>query len=260
MSQLNKVLQVLDLFSAEEPTLSAEQIAQRMQLSRPTAFRYVRQLCDAGLLLSISGAYTLGPRIIELDYCIRASDPILANSRDALRTLAGTQACVAVLVTMYGEQVIYVHSESGIGASDLRFTRGRSLPLMRGAASKVILAHQPATRLKRVFQHHAGTEHAAQIGTTMADFLKYFRNIRQRGVYISKSEIEEQITGVAAPIFNVNGDVTSCLTLTFNHELHPEYEAEHFAPLVQGCARDVSLRLAKSRAGETLPKLPVLSR
>lgn len=245
MSQLLKVLQVLDLFSAEQPTQTAERIAEHLALSRPTAFRYVRQLCEAGLLLNISGTYALGPRIIELDSYIRSSDPILANSRDALRTLAGTQACVAVLVTMYGEQVIHVHSESGIGAVGLEFSRGRRLPLLRGAASKVIIAHQSALQLKRLYQHHGDTQEAKELGANADAFLKFFRAVRQQGHYISRAEVEPQITGVAAPIVNANGDVTSCLSLTFNHQLNPDYEPEHFVPLVQGCARDVSLRLKR---------------
>ena len=251
MTQLGKILQVVDLFSAEQPTLSAEQIAQRLQLSRPTAFRYVRQLCDAGLLLNMAGSYTLGPRIIELDYCIRSSDPILANSRDALRTLAGTQACVAVLVTMYGEQVIHVHSEAGLGSIGLEFTRGRRLPLLRGASSKIILAYQPGSRLRRVYQHHAQQPEVLAFARNASEFLKYFREVRQRGYYISQAEVEGTVTGVAAPIFNVNGDVTSCLSMTFNHEQNPDYKAEYFVPLVQRCAKDVSMRLA--RAGTSTP-------
>ncbi|QNP48162.1 IclR family transcriptional regulator [Diaphorobacter aerolatus] len=245
MSQLNKILQVMDLFSAERPALSAEQIALSLQLSRPTAFRYVRQLCDAGLLLNMAGSYTLGPRIIELDSCIRASDPILANSRDALRILSGTQACVAVLVTMYGEQVIHVHSESGIGAVGLQFTRGRNLPLLRGAASKIILANQPLNRLKRVYQRHVQQDDVNALGATSGEFVKYFRAVRQQGYYISRGEVEPSVTGLAAPITNVNGDVTSCLSLTFNHELNPDYDVTNFVPLVQSCAHDVSQRLAK---------------
>ncbi|WP_353236236.1 IclR family transcriptional regulator [Diaphorobacter ruginosibacter] len=247
MSQLNKVLQVLDLFSAQVPTLTAEQIAQRLDLSRPTAFRYVRQLCDAGLLLSISGSYALGPRIIELDCCIRLSDPILAHSRDALRTLAGTQACMAVLVTMYGDQVIHVHSESGHGSTELQFSRGRRLPLLQGAASKIILAHQPVSRLRRLFQRCREDGQAQAISDDVSGFLKYFRMIRQQGFYVSRSEVEQDVTGVAAPIFNASGDVTSCLSLTFNHDLNPDYETDHFIPLVQNCARDVSLRLSRSQ-------------
>lgn len=248
MSQLTKVLQVMDLFSAERTTLSAEQIAEHMQLSRPTAFRYVKELCDVGLLLNMAGVYALGPRIIEWDYCVRASDPILAHSRDALRILAGPQSCMAVLVTMYGEQVIYVHSESGLGASAMHFTRGRSLPLLRGAASKAILAYQATARLKRIYQSHIEQPDALAIAASADEFVKYFRNIRQQGYYISRSEVETAITGIAAPIVNVNGDVTSCLSMTFNHELNPDYEADHFVPLVQGCAREVSQRLKRSRA------------
>ena len=68
MSQLIKILQVLDLFNESRNTLSAEDIPSLLGVSRTTAFRYMKQLCDAGLLTKLSGRYALGARIIQLDY------------------------------------------------------------------------------------------------------------------------------------------------------------------------------------------------
>ena len=76
MSQVVKVLHVLNLFTENQVTWSAEEIAEELNISRPTAFRYVRQLCDAGMLTGLSGRYALGARIIQLDHRIRQCDPV----------------------------------------------------------------------------------------------------------------------------------------------------------------------------------------
>ena len=74
MSSLSKLLNVLDLFGPATLKIDPDTIAERMGLSRATAYRYVKELCDAGLLTRVdAGHYGLGPRVIELDWMMRPS-------------------------------------------------------------------------------------------------------------------------------------------------------------------------------------------
>ena len=75
------MLKVLDLFTEEAPALTADEIIARLKYSRPTGYRYVRELVAAGLLVRAPHGYALGPRIIEFDRLIRRHDPLLTASR-----------------------------------------------------------------------------------------------------------------------------------------------------------------------------------
>ncbi len=67
-SSLARMLGVIDLFSEDAPVWTVDDIAVKLGYTRATAYRYVGELCDAGLLMRVAqGAYSLGPRIIELD-------------------------------------------------------------------------------------------------------------------------------------------------------------------------------------------------
>src|SRR5580704_16272660 len=85
VSSLSKMLQVLTLFNASEPLLTADEIMQRLDYTRPTTYRYIRELCAAGLLGRFANGYALGPRVIELDYIIRQADPVLKVARGRMR-------------------------------------------------------------------------------------------------------------------------------------------------------------------------------
>ena len=50
ISSLSRMLSVLDLFTDTHPIWSAEAIAQALDVSVPTSYRYVKLLADAGLL------------------------------------------------------------------------------------------------------------------------------------------------------------------------------------------------------------------
>ena len=78
MSSLERLLSVLDLYSEEEPIWTLEGITSVTGYARSTAYRYVKELCDSGLLISVGkGAHVLGPRFIEFDRLIRNTDPLL---------------------------------------------------------------------------------------------------------------------------------------------------------------------------------------
>ena len=55
MNKFARMTDVLDLFSESDTLLTAEMVAARLQVSRPTAFRYVRELSEAGFLANYSG-------------------------------------------------------------------------------------------------------------------------------------------------------------------------------------------------------------
>ena len=74
-SSLARAFDVLDLFTLETPRLTSEEVSARLGYSRSMAYRYLKELCDAGLLVPQSGGqYGLGPRIIELERLVALTD------------------------------------------------------------------------------------------------------------------------------------------------------------------------------------------
>jgi len=62
LSSIAKLLSILELFSEARPFLSAEQVAAELQCSVPTAYRYLRELVDTGMLLRFVGGNTASAR------------------------------------------------------------------------------------------------------------------------------------------------------------------------------------------------------
>src|SRR4051794_25943336 len=154
MSSLSRMLAVLDLFQEHSPILSAEEMSARLKYTRPTGYRYVRELVNAGLLVRAPNGYALGPRIIELDWLIRTQDPVLTASREAVQELARKLGCDVTQMGLYGERIVTIHHEHGPQPLEIGFDRGRPMPLLRGAPSKAILAFLPRGRLERMYARH----------------------------------------------------------------------------------------------------------
>src|SRR5262245_40100787 len=115
-SSLSRMLSTLRLFSRTEPVLSAERIAEGAGVPTSTAYGYVKQLTNAGLLVRWKGGFALGPRIIELDLQIRECDPAIVAAAGPMRELSAQTGLDVLLSKMYGRSIITVHIESaGLG-------------------------------------------------------------------------------------------------------------------------------------------------
>lgn len=208
MSSLSSALAVLSLFSADDPVWTAERIIERLGYTRPTGYRYVRELVATGLLVRVASAsYSLGPRIIELDYQIRRSDPLLKAGLPVINDLVAVTGCEVNLIGLYGEQIVTTHQQHGIERLPLSFGRGRPMPLFRGAGSKVIVAHFPRGKLKRLYSGHADAAQAAGFGADWDAFKAAMAAIRRAGFAMSRGELDAGFAGVAVPVFMADGEI-----------------------------------------------------
>ncbi|WP_321857341.1 IclR family transcriptional regulator [Paraburkholderia tropica] len=202
MSSITRLLSILEMFSDARPFLSAEDVGTELDCSIPTAYRYVRELVEAGLLVRFAGGdYGLGPRIIKLDYHLRMSDPLLAAGQPVMRELREHSGFDIVMSRWYGTELVDTHRETHDASLDLRYGRGRPRPLFLGAAPKVILSTFPKAKLAILFDQYAGDIAKSGLGTTLDDFRASLLRIRRAGFYLSKDELEVGVSALASPLF-----------------------------------------------------------
>lgn len=215
MTSPSRVFAILDLFTEENPVWQPDNINAVLGYSRPTGYRYVKELVEAGLLQKISaGNYALGGRIIALDYLLRKTDPVLFAADPVMRELATHTKFDAALSVMFaGPQVIDVHRINAEKNLHLSYGRGRPRPLFLAASPKVLLAHLPRNSLKKIYETHAKEISINGMGNTWQEFLSVLTKIRKDGFYHSQGELEPGLGAVAVPIFNAEGDCVAALAL-----------------------------------------------
>ena len=58
-ASLSRALAILDLFTAERPSWTVEQICKAFGIAVPTGYRYVHELMTVGLLMRLAGGMTV---------------------------------------------------------------------------------------------------------------------------------------------------------------------------------------------------------
>lgn len=200
MLSVRKVFSILDLFSVERPVWTADEIIAALSCSRPQGYRYIGSLCDAGFLVRFSSAYRLGVRAVELDFIVRESDPLLRAGLPVLKQVQQQSGCDVLLISMVGDRVITVHHERGTDPMTVTYGRGRSMPLFRGAGSKVILASLPAAKQKQLFEKYYAAEPSRILGRDWEAVRASLKQIRRSGFAVSRGELDSANVGLSVPI------------------------------------------------------------
>lgn len=210
-SGLTKAVSVLDAFSDGSPVLSAEHICARNGYATATGYRYIRDMCEAGLMVRLPQGYAPGPRIIEWDHMIRTNDPMLRHSGDLVRQLVADTGLELLISQLYGDRIVNVHYEHIASNDTLELGRGRVMPLFRGSSSRVILANMPPRHQRRLFEANRDSADVKAIGAQWKAFNTSLEKVRTKGHWISQGELHSDKTGVSAPVFVQNhilGSVT----------------------------------------------------
>jgi DNA-binding IclR family transcriptional regulator len=211
------MLRVVDLFSEHAPVWTVDDIAVKLDYTRATAYRYVGELHEAGLLTRVGrGAYALGPRIIELDRQIRRCDPLLGAAEEVMQgLLRPNRGQVVLLCNLFRDKVLCIHQAGHDRELGVSFARGRPMPLFRGATSKAILAYLPERRLTKLFLQYQQQIGAAGLGRSGEEFLASLKAIRRQGYAITNADVDPGVIGVGVPVFSAERAVIGSLSVVF---------------------------------------------
>lgn len=111
-----RAAELLGMFTLEEPSLTLAEIIERLEVSKPTAHRYATALRQAGLLRQADGAYTLGPRVVELASIALAGLGVVDVAGPHMQRLGAATKQTVVLAMWDGEAPTVVRvQDSGTG-------------------------------------------------------------------------------------------------------------------------------------------------
>lgn len=216
ISSFAKILTVLDLFSLSRSMINVDIISEELHLSKPTSYRYLKELVAAELLQRVSGTagdYTLGSKIAVLDYISRMTDPLVQISIPYMRALAERTESCCLLTHLNYESCIDVHHEILHGTPLLSYGRGCPRPVYLGSSPKVMMAHLPKQKQLDYYQRYAQAFRDTGFAEDTEQFLTQMKLIKKQGFYFSDGELDPHIAGLSVPIHFSTKEPPLALTL-----------------------------------------------
>jgi len=248
VNSLERLQAVLDVFTEARLEWTPEELMEELGYSRPTLYRYLKILKDSGFLTSMPNTgFTLGPRVVEMDYLLRKSDNLLLTGESYLRRLTERYECTALLVRWYGEKILCVDSLSSSREAISSYPRGRPMPLSRGAIGRSIAAFLPRRNLVPLIERTLDEWQAAGVGHTVETVLDALKSVRKAGYAVAYGEVTSGVVGFAAPIFDAGQSPIASFSVTIAEQFVQGPSVEEIGGEVRKAAAEISTALASHR-------------
>ncbi|HEX6516984.1 MAG TPA: IclR family transcriptional regulator [Nocardioidaceae bacterium] len=210
---LDKVMAILHAFPDGAVRLQPPEVATRLGLSQPTAYRLMKSMAEHGLLDHDSGGYRLGVVLLHLGARVTDGLNLYHLARPHLEWLRDTTAENAELHLLHGHTRVPI--EVVASPQNLRPMGqvGVPFPVHVGASSKVLLAWlSPRERHSLAAASHRADPDAAPFDD--ATWEEELALTRQRGWAESDGEREHGVSAIAAPVRDHAGAVVAAMVLS----------------------------------------------
>jgi IclR family transcriptional regulator, acetate operon repressor len=238
---LQKIKQVLECFTIDNPELSLQQITKATGLPPSTCQRLVHNLVREGFLDRDDDRFRIGlglvrwaaPGSFGLDL-VQLTRPILRDLRDE----TGETACL--YVRDGGFRTVVALAETRHVVMRL-FMVGMVMVLHAGSAGKVFMAFDPAARRAAVSQ---GLTRLTPRTTVDIDLLdKQLEEVRELGYSASFEERDAGAASISAPVFGMSGELIAVLGIGAPTQRLGPTDVGRLAPAVQAAAERASRQL-----------------
>ena len=203
LSSFGKILTVLDLFSVSRPVINVDVICEELGLSKPTSYRYLKELVSADILQRLngtSGDYTLGPKIAVMDYISRTTDPLVQISKPFMQEISERTELCCLLTNLNDDSCIDVHHEVYRDETLLSYGRGCPRPVFMGSSPKVIMAHLSKQKIHEYYLRFATQLTEVGFAENEETFVNKMKKIKKQGYYFSQGELDPNVSGLSIPV------------------------------------------------------------
>ena len=204
MGTVGKALDLLDLFTRAQPLLGLSQLARASGVNKATCHRLMTELESRGLVEQTGPAreYRLGPAVLRLSALREAAVPTRDAAMPTLRRLAeatGETAHLSHLVAGRLQALAFAYaSRPGV---KVMMEDADVLPFHLTASGAAVLVHHPeADRI------------IAAVPDPQA-LLSRIDAARHNGWAETVSTFENDVHGLAVPLFDANGACTGALAV-----------------------------------------------
>jgi len=233
------------LMLRQRSALRVTDVAAELGVARSTAHRIVSTLVQSGMLRrnDADRSYGPGPALVELGMAVIGVGDLRAEIGPVLAQLAGETRETTHLLVRDRDEVVFAAVAEGTYVIRAASRVGSRLPAHVTSAGKVMLAAMPHDDLLALypgdFDWRAGGTDAAL--HSRKQLMKELEVVAAQGWAVNRSESEEGLIAVSAPVRDPRGTVIGAVSISG--------PAERMAPRVAETATTLKAAIARFEKG-----------
>ncbi|MBN9356315.1 MAG: IclR family transcriptional regulator [Herbaspirillum huttiense] len=213
---LERGLRLLCEFSRQDKTLSAPELARRLDIPRSTVFRLLATLERMGFVERADGGrdYRLGMSVLRLGFEYLASLELTEIGRPLLDRLRDEIGYSCNLVVRDGRSIVYVAKSVTQTAFTSHVNVGTRLPAHATVLGRVLLEDLTLPQLRALYPEEHLEVFSSNTPKTVVELFDMVQADKERGFVLQEGFFETSISTVAAPVRDHSGHVVAALGAT----------------------------------------------
>jgi IclR family pca regulon transcriptional regulator len=244
VQSLERGLAIIRAFTADTPSLSVTEIAERTGLTRAAARRFLLTLVDLGYVVTDGRLYELTPRVLELGYSYLSALSFPEVALPHLERLVAEVHEPSEGSILDGREVVYVVRAPGPSIMTTSVSVGARMPAFATSMGRVLLAHLEPGALDALL----GAEPLPQLRpgtiTDPAVLRAELDRVRREGWALVDQELEEGLIAIAVPVRDPSGHVVAAVNLSTHVGRRTAEEVVDLLPALRGAVARIERDLA----------------
>jgi DNA-binding IclR family transcriptional regulator len=193
---------VLERVVAASGPLTLDEVTTALGLPKPTVFRILNLLKDAGLLLRENGSkrYAIGPRLSAFAVDLWRSDTLRGQWHGALEAAVAETGESCNLTLLEGNTVLYVDRVETRHPLRLHLEVGTRVPLHCTASGKLFLSTMSVAEAKRALGREPYERFTDRTITTYAPLAAELKKVRRTGIGTHDCELFDDSVALAVAV------------------------------------------------------------
>ncbi|MFZ0179256.1 MAG: IclR family transcriptional regulator C-terminal domain-containing protein [Candidatus Dormiibacterota bacterium] len=251
VQSLERGLAVIRAFDAEHPELTLSEVARVAGLTRASARRFLRTLCELGYVRSNGRLFALRPRVLELGYAYLSSLSLHEVAQPHLERLVSVLRESSSVSVLDADDVVYVARVPTRRIMTITISVGTRFPAYATSMGRVLLAGQSDEWLDGYFATVELRRLTARTVTDAPALRAELLQVREQGWAFVDEELEEGLRAVAAPINDLSGRVIAAVNVSSpvsrgSADLVRSEFLPHLLAAARGIEEDLSRRGAQT--------------
>ena len=241
-------LSIIKCFDAENPAMTLSQIAERVNLSRAAARRFLLTLENLGYVSLEGRNFQLTAKVLDLGYGYLSSLSLPEIAQPHLETLASRVHESASASVLDGTDIIYVARVPIRRIMSVKINIGTRMPAHATSMGRVLLAGLSSPELKALISNFDLPKYTKNTITSKSVLLQEINKVRIQGWSINDQELEYGLRSIAVPILNKAQKVVASINISTTAQSNTLESMEAmFLPELRITAKKISDDLASAR-------------
>ncbi|CAN5674244.1 IclR family transcriptional regulator [soil metagenome] len=242
---LERGLRLLGEFSRENRSISAPELARRLDLPRSTVFRLLATLETMGFIERVDGgsAYRLGMAVLRLGFEYLSSLEITDLGQPLLQSLCEEIRYPCNLVMRDGRSIVYVAKVTPPTPLSSSVHVGTRLPAHATVLGRILLEDLTLAQLRELYPEEHLEVYSSSTPKTVLELFNMVESDRTRGYVLGEGFYEASISTIAAPVRDHSTRIVAALAATIPSAHIETDRLDELVARVRSSADELSRRL-----------------